>query len=219
MEVKSRYTYQNPYEPAESFPSPETNACWLSDHDRFENFATSSQTLQTLLQGQQKAQKHQVCSIEEEKAEEENTLVDVEPGIKAKEEVNITNLVPELKNVFSIILDVYIKFGQADMEDNPMVITSGNDSWEEHAKDSYHKIDRAIDVRGKYTPDSTLKKIGAEIQKRLGTNYKVIVELFNRKRWYKDHIHVEYHGPSIAECETVNQPDESQSPYPPQSLV
>lgn len=122
-------------------------------------------------------------------------LVDVEPGIKAKKEVNIVSLVSELRSKFNVVFAAYEKFGYADLEANPMVLTSGNDSLGEHARNSYHKYDRAIDVRGKHVPDSILRKIAAEIQKKLGSDFLVIAEITRySKYWYKDHIHIEYHG-------------------------
>lgn len=120
-------------------------------------------------------------------------LIDVEPGIKAKPEVNITQLVPELRGKFQIIFEAYKKYGYAELKDNPVVITSGNDS-DEHVTNSYHYKNRAIDVRGKHIPDKTLVKIAKYLEAKLGKGFRVWAELFSSKRWYRDHIHIEYRG-------------------------
>jgi uncharacterized protein YcbK (DUF882 family) len=127
-------------------------------------------------------------------------LVDVEPGIKAKQEVDISRLVPELRAQFRVIFEVYRQFGYADEEVNPMVLTSGNDSLDEHARRSYHKVNRAIDVRGKFVPDSVLRKIAAEVQNKLGDGFWVNAEITkSSKYWYKDHLHIEYRGKSVTD--------------------
>lgn len=126
---------------------------------------------------------------------QDDGLVPIEPGIKAKAEVNITHLVPELRAKFRVIFEAYQKYGYANETDHPMVLTSGNDSLDEHVERSYHKIDRAIDVRGKDVPDKILRQIAAEIQRQLGTDFRVLAEVTRtHKYWYKDHIHIEYHG-------------------------
>lgn len=126
---------------------------------------------------------------------QDDGLVTIESGIKAKAEVNISHLVPELRTKFRVIFEAYQKYGYANETDHPMVLTSGNDSLDEHAEHSYHKIDRAIDVRGKDIPDKVLRQIAAEIQQQLGADFRVLAEITRtHKYWYKDHIHIEYHG-------------------------
>lgn len=122
-------------------------------------------------------------------------LVDIEPGVKAKDGANLSHLVPELSNKFQVFYKSYKKYGYANLDDMPVVITSGNDS-AEHVKNSYHYRNRAVDLRGKHVPDKTLKKIASDIQRRLGANYWVNCELFDAAHADRDHIHVEYRGRS-----------------------
>lgn len=122
-------------------------------------------------------------------------LLPVENGIMMKPEVKIENLATELRSKFSLIYEVYEKYGYADQTENPVVITSGNDSG--HVRNSYHYKDQAIDLRGKHVPDRTLLKIGDELQQSLGPKYRVLVELFSRQERDRDHIHIAYLGDDL----------------------
>jgi hypothetical protein len=131
-------------------------------------------------------------SVEEELETEQEILVDVAPGIKAKPEVNITDVVSQLKNKLSVLFKAYKKFGWADLGANPLVITSGKDSFADHKKNSLHKKGKALDLRGKHIPNADLSKIAAEIQKELGSKYRAWAEFWKNPN--RDHIHVEYRG-------------------------
>lgn len=124
---------------------------------------------------------------------EEEILIPVSPGIMAKPEVEMENLVPELKDKLGLVFQVYQKHGYADYESTPLVITSANDCTC-HVENSRHYANQAIDVRGKHVPDRTLKKIGSDLRKLFGPSYRVIVELYSRKHRQQDHIHIEYVG-------------------------
>lgn len=134
-------------------------------------------------------------SVEEElEAEPEfsEILVDVAPGIKAKSEVNLDDVVPQLKAKLLVIFEAYKKFGWADLGANPLVITSGKDSFSYHKKNSLHKKGKALDLRGKHIPNADLSKIAAEIQRKLGSKYQAWAEFWKDPN--RDHIHVEYRG-------------------------
>lgn len=123
---------------------------------------------------------------------EPEVLIDVAPGIKAKPEVVLDGVLPELKDKLGVIFDAYKKHGWADVSGNPLVITSGKDGEEWHKKNSNHFVGRALDLRGKHIPDKTLKLIAADIQKSLGKNYRAWAEFWKNPN--RDHIHVEYVG-------------------------
>ncbi len=62
-----------------------------------------------------------------------------------------------------------------------MLITSANDSV--HMQGSKHYSDEALDFRTKHLSASEKQKLVAEVKKRLGPGYDVILET--------DHLHVE----------------------------
>lgn len=133
-----------------------------------------------------------VPDLSDEAQEEPEILVDVADGIKAKPEVNLADVVNELKDKLSVLFEAYKKFGWADTAANPLVITSGKDSFDDHKKNSLHKKGKALDLRGKHVPNAELSKIAAEIQKQLGSKYRAWAEFWKNPN--RDHIHVEYLG-------------------------
>lgn len=107
-------------------------------------------------------------------------------GIGVKKNAVIHSLHPKIVESFPHIEAVWKQF------DGPKpVITSGNDS--HHVKNSKHYSNRAIDLRGNNVSDAKLRQMGQELQRRLGPDYRVLVELFPELP-SNDHIHVQYEG-------------------------
>lgn len=68
-----------------------------------------------------------------------------------------------------------------------MLITSGNDS--KHKVGSLHYKDRALDFRTHHLSPDHKHKLVAEVKRRLGVAYDVILEDENGSN---EHVHVEY---------------------------
>lgn len=167
-------------------------------HDSFLSKGLSSGSrFQTVFRGRLASPLFAPQSVSFSDSGEEEILIPVSPGIMAKPEVDMSHLVPELKDKLDLIFQVYQKHGYADYEDTPLVITSANDCTC-HVEDSRHYSNQAVDIRGKHVPDRTLKKIGADLRKLLGPSYRVVAELFSRREWRRDHIHIEYLGAAAA---------------------
>jgi RHS repeat-associated protein len=106
--------------------------------------------------------------------------------------VNISDLNVEIKATWPLIDEVSQKYRGDDA-----TITSANDS--KHMKDSKHYMDDAIDIRGNDVTVDVMKKIAADIQKKLGSDYDVIPEVFPKDP-SSNHIHIEYDPKPATSC-------------------
>lgn len=93
-----------------------------------------------------------------------------------KEGVNVHGISTELLLGLTVAATVYDQYGEE------LVVTSLNDS--RHSRTSLHYSGNAADLRTNYFDRETQLKVVAEIKRRLGPDYDVVLE--------KDHIHLEY---------------------------
>lgn len=68
-----------------------------------------------------------------------------------------------------------------------MLVTSGNDKV--HRPDSLHYRDRALDFRTKHLTETEKDRLVAEVRRRLGRHYDVVLEGRNTSN---EHLHVEH---------------------------
>lgn len=68
-----------------------------------------------------------------------------------------------------------------------MLVTSGND--DKHKVGSKHYEDKALDFRTKHLLPGQKHQLVAEVRRRLGRDYDVILEFEGK---VKEHLHVEY---------------------------
>jgi hypothetical protein len=73
------------------------------------------------------------------------------------------------------------------LELDDMLVTSGNDS--QHMPGSRHYRDQALDFRTKHLTTPQKHALAAEVRRRLGAHYDVILEAEGKPN---EHLHVEY---------------------------
>jgi hypothetical protein len=108
--------------------------------------------------------------------------ITVTAPVKIKNGVDISNLSNE---IFVGILWAQDIFAKYHIE---LVVTSANDG--KHMLGSKHFTNNAFDLRANNMTDEQQKKIAAELQEKLGSDYYVGAEFFANGS--NDHIHVEY---------------------------
>ena len=108
--------------------------------------------------------------------------ITVTAPVKIKNGVDISNLSNE---IFVGILWAQDIFAKYHIE---LVVTSANDG--KHMLGSKHFTNNAFDLRANNMTDEQEKKIAAELQEKLGSDYYVGAEFFANGS--NDHIHVEY---------------------------
>jgi len=94
----------------------------------------------------------------------------IKPGVKFE------MLSPQMLLGAIIVMDAYEEMGQE------ATITSGTDGT--HKQNSLHYSGNAMDFRTRDVDPSRMKSLVAEIKRRLGENFDVVLE--------KDHLHVEF---------------------------
>lgn len=106
--------------------------------------------------------------------------------IKVKAGADVRDLSPSITKVFPVVDSAV----QAYSNMSEGVITSGNDTLRTNI-DSYHYLERAIDIRGNIFSDNVMREIAEQIEWELGPDYDVVPEIFPNNP-IRDHIHIEY---------------------------
>ncbi len=110
-------------------------------------------------------------------------------AVKVKMDASISDLDPVMWQVPDIVSEVYTELGVREK----LVITSGSEFSGRHWRKSWslHLKGRAIDLRGKNLPIKKLKLIKEMLEKRLGSDFDVVLKNMGEFNPYT-HIHVEY---------------------------
>ena len=96
--------------------------------------------------------------------------------MQIKEGANIQGMDIKVRPILIIADKLWHKYGQE------LVITAGLDG--AHSAGSLHYYGLAVDMRTRYFDKATQAKITAELKRRLGYNYDVVL--------HSSHIHAEY---------------------------